>query len=66
MPYSIQVHYKYPKKLASLMCFRARKGCLMKRFIDNLSSLKKNINEDQIRITVSVATISPANRATLD
>ena len=66
MPYSIQVHYKYPKKLASLMCFQARKGCLMKRFIDNLSSLKKNINEDQIRITVSVATISPANRATVD
>ena len=66
MPYSIQVHYKYPKKLASLMCFQARKGCLMKRFIDNLSSLKKNINEDQIRITVSVATISLANRAALD
>ena len=38
----------------------------MKRFIDNLSSLKKNINEDQIRITVSVATISLANRAALD
>ena len=37
-----------------------------KRFIDNLSSLKKNIIEDQIRITVNVATISPANRATLD
>ena len=37
-----------------------------KRFIDNLSRLKKNIIEDQIRISASVATISPTNRATLD